>query len=62
VACVQGEAFLPDLRAGTWNVHEEMECQVANRTSIPPDERGDLLLCGAKTQLAWSQACLDDLV
>jgi hypothetical protein len=58
VAYVQGDIFLPHLRAGIWNVGEGMECQIASRTSIPPDERGDLLLCGAKTQLAWSQTWL----
>jgi hypothetical protein len=58
VAYVQGDVFLPNLRAGVWNVGEGLECQIASRTSIPPDERGDLLLCGAKTQLAWSQTWL----
>ena len=58
VAYVQGDVFLPNLRAGVWNVGEGLECQIASRTSIPPEERGNLLLCGAKTQLAWSQAWL----
>lgn len=58
VAHVQGDVFLPHLGAGIWNFGEVIECQIASRTSIPTDKRGDLLLCGAKTQLAWSQTWL----
>jgi hypothetical protein len=58
VAHVQGDVFLPHLSASLWNVSEVIECQLASRTSIPPDERGDVLLCGEKTQLAWSQTWL----
>ena len=58
VAYVQGDVFLPVLRAGVWNFGERIDCQVASRTSTSPDKRGDLLLCGAKTQLAWSQTWL----
>jgi len=58
VAHVQGDVFLPHLSASVWNFGEVIECQISSRTSIPPDERGDLLLCGAKTQLAWSQTWL----
>jgi hypothetical protein len=58
VALVQGDVFLPHLSASPWNFSEVIECQLASRTSIPPDGRGDLLLCGEKTQLAWSQALL----
>jgi hypothetical protein len=58
VAHVQGDVFLPHLSAGLWNFSEVIECQIASRTSIPPDGRGDLLLCGEKTQLAWSQTWL----
>jgi hypothetical protein len=58
VAHVQGDMFLSHLGASVWNFNEVIECQIASRTSIPPDERGDLLLCGAKTQLAWSQTWL----
>jgi hypothetical protein len=58
VAHVQGDVFLPHLSASIWNFREVIDCQIASRTSIPPDERGDLLLCGAKTQLAWSQTWL----
>ena len=52
VAHVQGDVFLPHLSAGLWNFSEVIECQIASPTSIPPDGRGDLLLCGEKTQLA----------
>ena len=58
VAHVQGDVFLPRLNAIPWNFSEAIECQIASRTSIPPDGRGDLLLCGEKTQLAWSQTWL----
>jgi hypothetical protein len=58
VVDVQGDVFLSRLTASIWNFGEVIECQIASRTSIPPDERGDLLLCGAKTQLAWSQTWL----
>lgn len=58
VAYVEGDVFLPSLRAGHWDFGEDVECELASRTSVLPDDRGDLLLCGAKTQLAWSQAWL----
>jgi|SRR5580692_9005766 hypothetical protein len=58
VANVQGDVFLPRLSASPWNFGGVMECQIASRTSISPDGRGDLLLCGEKTQLAWSQTWL----
>jgi hypothetical protein len=58
VAYVEGDVFLPSLRAGRWDFGEDVECEIASRTSTRPDDRGDLLLCGAKTQLAWSQAWL----
>jgi hypothetical protein len=58
VAYVQGDIFLPDLQLGTWNFGETKRCEIASRGTIPPDKRGDLLLCGDKTQLAWSQTWL----
>jgi hypothetical protein len=58
VAHIEGDVFLPNLRAGAWNLDEGLNCQIASRTSMPPDSRGDLLLCGAKTQFAWSQTWL----
>jgi hypothetical protein len=58
VAYVWGDVFLPDLRSGTWNLDEIQECEIDSRGSIRPDEGRDLLLCGEKTQLAWSQTWL----
>ena len=58
VAYVQGDVFLPDLRLGTWDFAETKRCEIASRGTIQPDKRGDLLLCGDKTQLAWSQTWL----
>ncbi len=58
VANVEGDVFAPALTATSWKLGAGMDCQVASRTSIPPDERGDLLLCGGKTQLAWAQTWL----
>jgi hypothetical protein len=58
VVYVEGDIFLPKLSAGTWNVGEAQRCQIASRGSVPPDKKGDLLLCGGKTQLAWSQTWL----
>jgi hypothetical protein len=58
VVYVQGDVFLPDLRPAMWNPGEEIDCEIASRTSTSIDKRGDLLLCGAQTQLAWSQGWL----
>lgn len=58
VAHIEGDVFLPNIRHSIWNFGDSMDCQVASRTSVAPDQRGDLLLCGAKTQLAWSQSWL----
>jgi hypothetical protein len=58
VAHVEGDVFLPRLRDGRWGPEENVECEIASRTSVSPDDRGDLLLCGTQTQLAWSQTWL----
>lgn len=58
VVNVQGDIFLPKLRASRWNVGQAELCEIASRGSIPPDARGDLLLCGEATRLAWSQTWL----
>ena len=58
VVYIEGDVFLPDIRPAAWNLGEGLDCEIASRTSMPPDTRGDLLLCGAKTQLAWSQTWL----
>jgi hypothetical protein len=60
VAYVQGDVFLPHLNPGYWAIGEAKWCAIASRYSDPlsPDARGDLLLCGETTQLAWSQTWL----
>jgi hypothetical protein len=60
VAYVQGDVFLPDLRARHWQIGDPINCYLASGTSITPDKRGDLLLCGERTQVAWSQTWLRD--
>jgi hypothetical protein len=58
VVNVQGDVFLPKLQACTWKIGQTERCEIASRGSILPDARGDLLLCGDKTRLAWSQTWL----
>ena len=58
VVYVHGDVFLPDFRSATWNSGDAVDCELASKTSIPIDKRGDLLLCGGLTQLAWSQTWL----
>ena len=42
------------MRPGIWNEGETKECQIASRSTEPPDKRGDLLICGNSTQTGWS--------
>jgi hypothetical protein len=59
VAYVHADLFSPfPMKAVVWNYGESVICELASLTSIPPDEKGDLLLCGAQTQFAWSQTPL----
>ena len=58
VTCVQGDVFLPSLHTCVWNTGEIYECEIASQTASLPDQRGDLLLCGAQTEMAWSAAWL----
>ena len=59
VAYVEGDVFLPNLRRGDWRPGEAKLCQIASKeNSVKPDQRGDLLLCGYTTQMAWSQTWL----
>src|SRR5947209_5593498 len=60
VAYVEGDVFLPDLRARPWRVGDSVSCYLASGTSVKPDKRGDLLLCGEQTQAACSQTWLRD--
>lgn len=58
VASVEGDIFLPYLRLNAWEYGEARDCEIASMGSVRPDQRGDLLLCGEKTRLAWSQTWL----
>jgi hypothetical protein len=58
VASVQGDIYLPYLRLNAWDYGEARDCEIASMGSGHPDQRGDLLLCGEKTRLAWSQGWL----
>jgi len=60
VAYVWGDSFLPDLRPRSWRIGDSATCYLASGTSVKPDKRGDLLLCGEPTQRAWSQTWLRD--
>ncbi len=42
------------MRQGTWDYGEVKECQIASRSTQPPDNRGDLLLCGPDTEYVWN--------
>jgi hypothetical protein len=42
------------VKSDMWNYGEVRECQLASRSTVRPDERGDLLLCGTETLSAWS--------
>ena len=39
---------------GMWDYGETRECQLASRSSQPPDKRLDVLVCGSDTELAWN--------
>jgi len=41
------------LTPDTWEAGEAKECQFASRTSVAPDGRGDLFLCGTDSGVAW---------
>jgi hypothetical protein len=53
VAYISGDIYLPQIESTPWREGDVLPCQLATRTSIAPDKRGDLLLCGEKTRLAW---------
>jgi hypothetical protein len=58
VACVSGDVFSPDLKMNPWPVGYTANCYPASRTSMPPDKRGDLLVCGQRAQSAWDVSWL----
>jgi hypothetical protein len=41
--------LMPD----TWEAGETKDCQFASRTSVAPDGRGDLFLCGIHSGVLW---------
>ncbi len=43
-------------RSAVWKYGQIVECQLpSHKVWSVPDKRGDVLLCGAQTQLAWDQ-------
>jgi hypothetical protein len=42
----------------SWEYGETKECQLASCSSQPPDKRGDVLVCGSDTELAWDMSWL----
>jgi hypothetical protein len=59
VAYLHGDVFSPSpMSSALWSESKNLNCELASETSVPPDQRGDLLLCGAQTEFAWSQTWL----
>jgi hypothetical protein len=59
VAYIQGDVFSHSINAKVWKNEQSIECMLASGWhQFPPDKRGDILLCGDQTQLAWSQVWL----
>lgn len=59
VAYIQGDVFSHSAGAQVWKYGQGIECVLASGSlQFPPDTRGDVLLCGDRTQLAWSQVWL----
>ena len=52
VSDVRGN-FYYGFSSGAWDLDEIKECEIASRTSLPPDDKTDLLLCGMDTRQAW---------
>jgi len=60
VAYVRG-SWVIGVTPGTWNVGETKDCEIASRSPILPDSRGDVLLCGEVTRETWGLAAGNDL-
>jgi len=59
VAYIQGDVFSHSTSAKVWKYGQSIECVLASGShQFPPDKRGDVLLCGEQTLLAWSQVWL----
>ena len=54
ISCIEGDVYMAALRPRAWDYGENQECELASRGSVPPDSRGDIMLCGSRAQLAWS--------
>jgi hypothetical protein len=52
VSYVRGN-FSYGFSSGAWDLNEVKECEIASRTSLPPDDKMDVLLCGTDTRQAW---------
>jgi len=52
VSYVRGN-FYYGFSSGTWDLNEVKECERASRTSSPPIDGKDVLLCGMDTRQAW---------
>ena len=53
VAFLRGNAAY-GMTQDKWDYGETKECQLASRSSQPPGPRGDVLVCGSETELAWN--------
>ena len=58
VAYIKDGYAMYGVKPDTWDYGEVKECQIASRSTQRPDERGDLLLCGAATMTAWGMSWL----
>jgi len=59
VACMYGDFFSHSARARVWKDGDRVECRLPRRSVFSePDKRGDILLCGDQTQVAWDEAWL----
>jgi len=58
VACIRSGYAAYGVKPDTWDYGETKECQLASRSTQPPDERGDMLLCGTETLTAWGMSWL----
>lgn len=56
VACIRSGYAVYGVKPNVWADGEAKECQLASRSTQRPDERGDLLLCGTDTLVAWGMS------
>lgn len=54
ISYIEGDVSMAALRPRAWDYGEDNECELASRGSVPPDKRGDIMLCGSRAQFAWS--------